>query len=283
MKTPDPIDRRDRSAPPAGPPLITGDRVCLACGYNLIGRPVVREPHHGLLVVQCPECGTYDAVTAQPAAGRIGPKVVGLLVALWLLLLIGAWLGTAAMLFGMTLAGSEQLVEGAGRDLNRLHDDAFAEGAPGSFANWFRQQDPAALREQLGGLRLRNLRIHVLFALPVVAIGAAWSCLLLWRGRWSLLAWSLVLVGTGSAFAAATIVARGHAPAWPRDAAISLLGAPAAALTTALLWLQLAVGMTIGRPLARLVVRLLLPPAMCASLHALWTCDGRTPPDPRGR
>ena len=44
------------------PKLVTGDRFCTGCNYNLIGQRVVREEHYSLFIVRCPECATVASV-----------------------------------------------------------------------------------------------------------------------------------------------------------------------------------------------------------------------------
>ena len=42
--------------------VLSGDRCCARCGFNLYGQTIIREPHYGLLMVRCPECGTAAAM-----------------------------------------------------------------------------------------------------------------------------------------------------------------------------------------------------------------------------
>ncbi|HED53526.1 MAG TPA: hypothetical protein ENJ00_04925, partial [Phycisphaerales bacterium] len=50
----------------AGDSVVLGDRLCVACAYNLRGQPVYRESEYGLYLVRCPECGTPAAIQEYP-------------------------------------------------------------------------------------------------------------------------------------------------------------------------------------------------------------------------
>ncbi len=46
---------------------LVGDRLCIRCGFNLCGQPVLRERHYRMLIARCPECSTV-------AGGRTGGR-----------------------------------------------------------------------------------------------------------------------------------------------------------------------------------------------------------------
>ena len=50
--------------------IIQGDRVCIACGFNLCGQRIVREPRYNLLIARCPECGQAATLQEYPLLGR---------------------------------------------------------------------------------------------------------------------------------------------------------------------------------------------------------------------
>jgi hypothetical protein len=41
---------------------LIGDRLCIKCGYNLVGQPIMRETHYDMLILRCPECATVASV-----------------------------------------------------------------------------------------------------------------------------------------------------------------------------------------------------------------------------
>jgi len=109
--TNDPQTLTKKQAHPQGQPtpttFITGDRLCASCGYNLIGQAISREPHYGLLIARCPECGVTAAVQEYPLLGRWAHRWALVLAAVWLLLMVAGWVGTSGMLMGLGLAASE--------------------------------------------------------------------------------------------------------------------------------------------------------------------------------
>lgn len=58
---------------------------------------------------------------------------------------------------------------------------------------------------------------------------------------------------------------------------------PAAAASLAMFAVPFLTGLVFGRPVVRLVARLLLPPRACQAIAPLWLCDGKTPPRTRPR
>ncbi|HRQ73949.1 MAG TPA: hypothetical protein PLU35_13065, partial [Phycisphaerales bacterium] len=87
--------------------MLTGDRLCAACGFNLHGQTIVREPHYGMLIVRCPECSGVAALQEYPALGRWAGRWAGAMAALWLLLLLGLWAASAGIISGTSFAVSE--------------------------------------------------------------------------------------------------------------------------------------------------------------------------------
>jgi hypothetical protein len=92
---------------------VVGDRLCIKCGFNLSGQPVVRESVYGMAIVRCPECSTIASLQEYPLLGRWARRIAAALAALWLLLLIGGTFATAGIMFGM----SQQCLESGGTRL----------------------------------------------------------------------------------------------------------------------------------------------------------------------
>jgi hypothetical protein len=47
------------------------DYFCEKCGYNLHGQPVRRDPNTQILLMRCPECGTFHPAVGASSAGRL--------------------------------------------------------------------------------------------------------------------------------------------------------------------------------------------------------------------
>lgn len=178
--------------PDAPTAFITGDRLCTSCGYNLVGQAIVREPHYALLIARCPECGTCAAVQEYPLLGRWAHRWAMALAAIWMLLIVGAFVGTSGMMMGLALGASETAAEPysyfiqnvfseverqAARQATEAPSDANSSLSPGtviinrpggaqqittvggllgnsvSFQKWWSAQDKAAMLGQAGGWR----------------------------------------------------------------------------------------------------------------------------------
>ena len=87
--------------------VVTGDRLCARCAYNLTGQLVTREPHYGLLIVRCPECATVASIQEYPLLGRWANRWGAVLAVVCLIFLLGMWLASSAATFGWTLGTAE--------------------------------------------------------------------------------------------------------------------------------------------------------------------------------
>jgi hypothetical protein len=151
------------------------------------------------------------------------------------------------------------------------------------FAAWWGAQDKAGLLAGAGGWRAAlNWWVAVMafwMAITCVALGTMWAVAFLARGRVALLGWAVIVTLTAACFAAIPMIdwLTGQ-PMWYSSAARSQMGpvSMAAGLTWGGLWL--AAGLMIGRPVARGLVRLMLPPRLRSSLAVLWLTDGLEPP-----
>ena len=83
--------------------ILTGDRFCTKCGYNLIGQQIVREEYYSMLIVRCPECATVASVQEYPLLGGWAIRWGALLAALWFITLVAWWPGSSGIVFGMSL------------------------------------------------------------------------------------------------------------------------------------------------------------------------------------
>ncbi|MBL8765234.1 MAG: hypothetical protein JNM07_13295 [Phycisphaerae bacterium] len=198
--------------------LIVGDRVCAACGFNLHGQTIVREPHYAMLLVRCPECGRAAAVQEYPLLGRWANRWAAIIALAWLAVVLGAGVGTIAAMWGATIGSAryasfrlgariaerqrEFLLEQEAKARQTLENatPGSVVGAPPLNRNnawvlqqepgpeawieekWWKSQDGAALVAELGGpfaaLDPAAVRLVVPLALLGLAIGIVWSCLL---------------------------------------------------------------------------------------------------------
>jgi hypothetical protein len=104
--------------------VLTADRMCTTCGYNLVGQVVVRERHYGMLIVRCPECAAVASVQEYPLLGRWAGRWGAILATLWFILLLGMWPATSAIVLGWTAVAAVAAEDSArpyGQYLRTLH------------------------------------------------------------------------------------------------------------------------------------------------------------------
>ncbi len=292
----------------ATPKLVTGDRICTKCSYNLIGQQVVREEHYSLLIVRCPECASVTSVQEYPLLGGWAVRWGVVLAALWCLLLIGMWPASSGIICGMSLAVGDEASRTYARHLEGLHTASRPQTAgpaapvastiittPGGttiqtsfagsagFDTWWGQQDHQAVLAASGGWRGAVNGEAFLFLIPTVcllfAVGWLWSVFLIQLRRPWLLVWAVAIVGLACVFLLVPILELHlQMASWSRTAARQELALPAVGIGLVFCIAALVMGLWFGRPLSRLIVRGLLPPRLRSSLALLWTAEGLNPP-----
>lgn len=297
---------------------IRGDRLCISCGFNLHGQPVVREPVYGMVMVRCPECSTPASLQEYPLLGKWPARLAAVLAAAWFLVLLGGLFASAGITFGMTEAtvrsGSEKLATSISQQFADWYataddkaKDAYAKQWGGTTAPvitvgpytyvdsaWWDSLDKRSLLANFGGVRyaVNKSAVDSLSSCFIagLCIGFVWSVFLLGLRRTRLPAFGLLLVGM--AFGCELLwgsLVEDRMSRWSsttiysHEAAAHIL-APylvAAALFTVLV--SLFIGLWTGRPLLRWLVRLLLPPRLVSALSILWIAEGKSLPKPHPR
>ena len=64
--------------------VITGDRSCHACGFNLRGQPIVREQHYDMVMVRCPECAAVAPLLDYPRYSHWARRLWAFVALLWM-------------------------------------------------------------------------------------------------------------------------------------------------------------------------------------------------------
>ncbi len=111
-------------APAAAPEriaIVSGDRVCGSCGFNLHGQHVVREEHYAMLMIRCPECGQVASLHEYPVLGAWARRLGMVLAALWLFVMVAAVAATIGALTGGAFIVSQAAVSGVTRDIASVH------------------------------------------------------------------------------------------------------------------------------------------------------------------
>jgi hypothetical protein len=292
---PDAIEPQAVAGQPAPQCPLETDHFCEACGYNLHGQIVTRDPRLGILICRCPECGRHHAAGTGTSAARIWLKRLGtfLLVA-WVLFVV------AAALVGTAVLGAIQ----------SAHLYSYTE------STWINVDRPPAPRERYVvayGTRLTEVRVarREVRRPPVVELRRPYGDIEFHDMYYSnypgpdparlLSAGSAVTAFGLGVFVAVALWHVRRSRQWWALSAPALAGA--AALSLWCYWPEsegtrgwaawrvggyvllqsvfLGLGLYYGRPLARAVVRTIVPPRPCQLLTFLWTADGKPPPEVR--
>jgi hypothetical protein len=308
-----PADTKPSAAAEARVSELVGDRLCIRCGFNLVGQPIVREPVYGLLMVRCPECSTPVALQEYPVLGRWASRWATLLAALWVLVLVLMLVATTAIIGGLSGGAAEAGGQGFATYIAERHNEWLAAQddktkqamapwvvsgtnvRPGPYTwidtAWWQTQDPIALLRAAGGLRKavrpEIFEVHAFLLIVGAIAGVFWSVALLSVRRPRVML--LMLMPVALAAGVGWLILR-DSPATmfggvmlASQAATAALGVPLFFLSLLVALPALWVGVLVGRPLTRGLVRALLPPRMQGSLAFLWTVEGLPPPRPARR
>lgn len=282
----------DRDDPPFSPqrPLekharIEADLFCANCGYNLHTQPVRRDERLGILVVRCTECGRFQPAGVASNAARVWlSRLAAIILALWIIGVTGFAIGAGFGMAGLQVAHVELLTTGGwfAPDGTRAYPswdpttrkriwvsrDDVNLGIVGE-PLWRRTLQPD--REIVDHKAIAALIFSLMMLAPLIFGGV--MGVLMWhvpRGRYWLL-WAIPVV------AGAIVVAVFHVDEAERGGNTPLVAAVVGGAIVEQI-LMIALGTRLGRPVARFLASLFVPPRPRQALAFLWTCDGRPPP-----
>jgi len=254
--------KREASAPAAPVACIELDRFCAACAYNLRTLPVYRDERTGIPIVRCPECGRYqsanDTATAlRPWAHRLTSLIIGV----WVLTIITSfiWLGVAEG--AMSYATLDELTHRAGTQIQRIGTMTIRTGrGTGPLQVWNDMPDFALF---MSVMLIGSVAIAFTSGLLAAVLCPHWR-----RGAGVALMVAMPLAA-GGVIALTWHYEAPHLFGWGMSYIFAHAGAQ---LSGGLL------GIVFGRPVARVIVRIFLPPSMRPRLAYLWLTDGRPLP-----
>jgi hypothetical protein len=265
---------------PVIPPLqrhlqLETDFFCHQCGYNLHGQIVTRDERLDMLVCRCPECGRFHPAGLGVSATRpwLARAGVGLIVGWVMFVLIflalgGFFLGVLGFAHMNVYTVRDYPEDMSNVNYNDIPRIPLSEWKPrGNQSPYAYRYDPGntpwitmvsisvVIAVVLGVFCAGTMwhvspsRLYLVLALPILA---ALVTYLLWWGNENIdriVGWSILRLG---AYALAGVIA-------------------------------MAVGLVIGRPVLRFLLRWIVSPKLRQHVHFLWTCDGKTPPSIRSR
>lgn len=308
--------KTDFPRPPLGPPDIDGaphnvsplqrhnviqaDQFC-PCGYNLHGQRVERDERLGFEIVRCPECGQYQPAGHGSTAMRpwLSRLAAGLLV-LWILFLLGVTAAAVGTFTAMSFAGVEMQTQWVqfdgrtGRPVDHIWnpdsgayvytylDTGETYSNPDEIrmeTRYLPRNHPWAVAWRENNNRGASGPPPLAYVLFYAALGAIAFCLGVGQSAalWHVRGWR-----QGLPMAVVLLLPLGFL-------LVSITGqngyTGAAGLVLkigvghlALAGLCYAAGLITGRPIARFIASLLVPPRPRQSLAFLWHADGKSPP-----
>ena len=284
---------------------IRADRACAGCGFNLYGQSVTKEEHYGLAIARCPECGTVAALQQYPAMSHWVNRFRLILAAIYIFLLFAVFAGSTIGISGFAFAGSRLASENlAGFLMDDLNSWIAAQEAsqtatqplnglpaPANTVTRFTSSmTPEYMAfglhdalERYGSLWGTMSREWIVMMVPAVlacaAMGIFWSTALLGATRRRALIVPLVSCLIGGGFIIGANSPDNTYP-WVFDYAHQLYIPLMTPLILAIEFIALAIGICVGRMVARFVVRLALPPRARVPLGILWAREGLEMPRP---
>ena len=295
-------------APPVS--MIEGDRLCAGCAYNLRGQTIEKEPHYGLYIAKCPECGTPAALQEYPLLGR-WPGRIRVFVALsYVLACLFALFMTFMILMGFTAATSETADDSlantiAERWAVHVNEEEALGNDPMQGMPLFsqpRRDDAGQLvpfvwnyvdREWWRSVRgegnyftrvsavTKGMKgLVAIFSAAFFVGGCVWIVLLISARRPAAFVVILIPAAFVLLFVWSDTFENNGMNGWNTASGIAqdeIFSAAAAVVLS--LWVVFGgLGIVFGRPLARLGVRALLPPTLRGSLAELWFTDNKPLP-----
>lgn len=253
----DATEQDSPSAEPCGEgrPLsrVQTDMFCHGCGANLYNRPVWRTNETQLLVVRCGRCGKISSANEVLPYRRVWRQRLGLvLMLLWLATLGGALL---------TLVAVELVI---------LH-----ETPRRNYRSHYGPSYGPSRREI--GFDWSGTKEELTWAVPTSLIvtfagGCLLSCAVYhWKMRWHVMAALAVPMIAAALFWLE--YSHGRYETWLRTGAMHTIYA-----ITALHMFGGVAGILLGRPVARKVLRVLLPSRSRGFFSFLWRRDGKDVP-----
>lgn len=264
------------------------DVFCEGCGYNLHGQPVSRDERLGLMICRCPECARFHPAGHGTAATSLWmSRLASWLLMLWVLTVLTV---TAFVVIGL---GAMQVISVEALSyFNLISLDgrpvAYAQipGQPGLMQvyagttqpvntpmKYIRTLEPPAVPMFSNGQQ----NVRPWWAVLIIGgLGAGMGLLsgmllviFLWHWRKRNYLWMLLLPLLVGAFVASVT--------WFDEPYELLRGW---AVRQILIWaiievVAMYVGIFIGRPVARLLVRMFVPPKPRQNLAFLWRIDGK--------
>ena len=267
------------------------DTFCAECGYNLHSQAVVRDERLGIFVCRCPECGRFHPAGVGVSATstwlrRLGTMLLGLWVLIVLFVIFWIVLGFGAIQVGFVETFTyRKMIAMDGREVewnsspnpNRAGGRAYqavVKGTTQPVAQW---RMVSTLDPQPGNRR-RNIWDVIPFAIGAPALGFVTGVLLVvffWHWQRRRYKWALLLP-LAVAAVVSVIFCIDEMYILIRPFAVQMCFGWAMAELAGM-----ALGVLVGRPIARGLLRMFIPPRPRQAFAFLWGADAKVMPPAR--
>lgn len=244
------------------------DTFCEDCGYNLNTQAVMRDERLGVLVCRCPECGRFAAAGKSTAARQVWLNRFGVaLLAAWGLFLLLAF-ALLAMFQGIMANGHAR--DGVEWDQQQMYAPMPPTTMPlrRYIPPTYKLRDPPATAEEARQRQTEDGFVRAGAAFFGCLTGA-FAAVFMWHLKrwWRLVAFVPPLVGVGFAMLG-----------WANSPMMRFVRGYGYARMQEILLLEclgVALGLWLGRPFARGLLTILIPPKPRQHLAFLWWTDGK--------
>ena len=258
---------------------VESDRFCNRCGYNLRTLSIHRDNHTKILLVRCTECGQYQpandlATVTRPWLHRMS----AFFLILWIVFLVAMYvhLGIAqgAVMYG-TLeeltgwAAADTFAQPPGVQTIVVDGRVVYDGRV-----LIRNEKTMlhAVQEDFPHYTLFvSVMIVLSFVIGLLVSGGATAVLPHWRRIGYIVLIPIMPLAAGAIITLAWREEAPHLLSW---------GVPYVAAYAGVHMLGGMIGVFLGRPALRLIVRIMLPPSVQPRLAYLWLADDMKPPKP---
>jgi hypothetical protein len=239
------------------------DAFCAGCGYNLHGQEVSMDERLAFLVCRCPECGRFHPAGANTSANSVWVSRLGTI-------LLVVWIGVVLAMTAVSMLGFAGLQAGYIGTFTYFRS---ANGPQNFNGPWFisLDPDPGTSEMNIPGNGVATILISIAAAVGFLVGTMLVAFLWHWPPRRYLLV-ALVVPTVPAAIVMWSFLddrKYEHIRQW----CVSRTWMIAAVQMGGML-----LAIRFGRPLARAIVRTIIPPKPRQLLAFLWRADGKTMP-----
>jgi len=287
-----PAESADDSPPPISPlqrqGVIEIDTFCAGCHYNLHGQVVSIDERLGFPICRCPECGKFHpAGTGVTAAGVWTRRFASILLFIWIAIVINCQIAVAGGMAGLdalsiglyshgewSTSDGQPVVWGAPASGGYTGTGYVLAGTniPAKQVVFNQKLHPWNEDSTRHGAGLPAMLIIVAASLLLGFMAQTLAVSLLWHWPKRRYLWLMIVAIIPALLVMIPFITTGEYQAIKfqcLERIFSQTGFQCAGIN---------LGIFLGRPLARQIVRMFIPPKPRQALAFLWLVDGKKPP-----